>query len=313
MRRVFEMIRRIAPHDVSVCIEGESGSGKELIAAQIHRLSPRVHEALVTLNCGAIPDPLLESELFGHERGAFTGADRRRLGKFELAHRGTLFLDEVADLSPRGQVALLRAIQQREITRVGGEGPFRVDVRILAASNRDLARLVRDGRFRADLYHRLDGVTVRVPPLRERREDIPALAESILGRLEIQLDRRILGLSEGFLRKLLEAPWPGNVREMEHVLCRAAILEDGAVLEGRWFDPAAGDLESAPLEAPAPYALPALPLHGLPGPVTDRRRSAGSRRAAAEEAVRRAAGNKSRAAGALGISRKTLYVWLKRS
>jgi two-component system response regulator HydG len=312
MRRVLELVRRIAPHDVGVCIEGETGSGKELVAALIHRLSPRAHESLVTLNCGAIPDSLLESELFGHERGAFTGADRRRLGKFELAHRGTLFLDEVADLSPRAQVALLRAIQQREITRVGGEGPFRVDVRIIAASNQGLARLVREGRFRADLYHRLDAVTVRVPPLRERREDIRPIAESILARLEIQLDRRILGLSEAFREKLLACRWPGNVRDLEHVLCRAALLEDGPVLDGKWFDPAAGIDEAMP---PAPAPLPGRIPASVPGYRPERTRSGGSagasgRRAAAVEAIRGAGGNKSRAAAALGISRKTLYVWL---
>jgi two-component system response regulator HydG len=291
MRQLWNTIRRAAPYDVSVCIEGESGTGKELVAAHIHRFSPRAHESLVTLNCGAIPETLLESELFGHEKGAFTGAHRRRLGKFELAHRGTLFLDEVADLSPRGQVSLLRALQQREITRVGGEQPIRVDVRVLAASHQCLATAVREGRFRADLYYRLNQLTIRVPPLRERLEDIPALAEAIVGRLRTEVNRPLLGLSDRFHQRLRAYDWPGNVRELEHVISRAAILEDSPVLEGDSFVPAAppaSDLDSVTAR-PNPHA----------------------RRAGLVEALRRAGGNKSKAAAELGISRKTLYAWLK--
>lgn len=292
MKAVYQRVRRIAPYDVSVCLYGESGTGKELIATQLHRLSHRARHAFVTLNCGAIPESLLESELFGHERGAFTGADRRRIGKFELAHHGTLFLDEIADLSPRGQVALLRAIQQREISRVGGETPVTADVRIITASNQNLADLVRQGRFRADLFYRLSYITVTIPPLRERREDIPLLVEDLLSRLEVQLGRQLVGISARFTEKLHQHCWPGNVRELQLVIGQAALLEDGPVLEGEPFQPFA-ELD---------WSRPAVEVDPD---------SSEANRAAARQALAAARGNKSRAAKALGITRKTLYAWLK--
>lgn len=293
MRELYRRIERIAPFDVNVYIEGESGSGKELVAAQIHRLGLRRHRAFVTLNCGAIPDGLLESELFGHEKGAFTGAHRQRSGKFELAQGGTLFLDEIADLSPHGQVALLRAIQQREITRVGGDTPRPTDVRILAASNRPLAELVAQGRFRADLYYRLNGVTIALPPLRQRLEDLGLLVEHILGRLQVQFKREIIGTSSGFYSKLRAHHWPGNVRELEHVLMQAAMFEDGMLLEGHQFDP----VREVPREA-APDRDGELDARA-------------SRRMALQRALRQAKGNKSGAAKLLGVTRRTLYTWLK--
>jgi two-component system response regulator HydG len=296
MAELFQTIKRVAPFDVNVCIEGESGTGKELIATQLHRMSPRAQQAFVTLNCGAIPDSLLESELFGHEKGAFTGADRRRLGKFELAHRGTLLLDEVADLSPRGQVALLRAIQQGEINRVGGDTYIPVDVRILAASNQPLAKLVEEGRFRSDLYHRLNHLTLQAPPLRERTGDIPLLAEDILVRLRARLGRKILGLSPRFQEKLAHHRWPGNVRELQHVLMRAALLEDSPVLEGLFFTPAAAPERPKAAEDDAPQDLAAAKKNAC--------------KEAVEKALRDHNGNKSLAAQSLGISRKTLYAWL---
>ena len=293
MCELFDLIRRIAPFNVNVCIEGESGTGKELVATLIHRLSHRCHNSFVTLNCGAIPETLVESELFGHEKGAFTGAHRHRLGKFELAHRGTLFLDEIGDLSPHGQVALLRAIQQREITRIGAERPIPVDVRIVAASHQSLMRLVKQGRFRADLYYRLNNLTLLIPPLRERKKDIPILVESLLPKLAIQLNRKLIGASAQFYKKLHQHTWPGNVRELHHVVTQAALLEDRPVLEGRFFDPGAG-LD----EAPAPSV-----------------RNDGSIREAqlwaVEKALHAANGNKSRAAAALGITRNTLYAWMR--
>ena len=285
MRALFDTVRRVARYDVNVCIEGGTGTGKELVATQIHRLSPRAHEPFVTLNCGAIPETLVESELFGYERGAFTGADRRRPGKFELADRGTLFLDEVADLGPRAQVALLRVLQQREVVRVGGEKPVRVDVRVVTATHQSLPRLVADGRFRADLYYRLDQVSVRVPALADRREDIPLLAAETLARLRGRLGRELTGLTQDFLARLLAHDWPGNVRELEHVIGRAAILEDGAELVGGSFAPAA-----------------LLGANDPPDPGE-----------AAAEAVRLARGNKSAAAKSLGISRKTLYQRLRQA
>jgi transcriptional regulator with PAS, ATPase and Fis domain len=295
MHELFEAIRRVAPYDVNVCLEGETGTGKELVAAQIHRLSQRARQPFVAMNCGAIPESLLETGLFGHEEGAFTHAARRRLGKFELAHQGTLFLDEIADLSPRGQVALLRAIQQREITRVGGEQSVPVNVRILAASNRNLAPLVADGRFRADLYHRLNDITLTVPPLRDRLDDIPLLAEAILARLCIQLNRKRLTLSATFHDALSRHGWPGNVRELEHVIGRAALLEDGSMLHGKSFLPMSGKGATADGAAASLF----------------RHQPRSSRHTLARRALEEAAGNKSRAAGHLGISRKTLYQWLR--
>jgi DNA-binding NtrC family response regulator/predicted TIM-barrel enzyme len=288
MRRLFELIRRVAPTDLSVCVEGGSGSGKELVAAAIHRLSTRAHQPFVTLNCGALPDTLVESELFGHEKGAFTGADRRRLGKFELAHGGTLFLDEIADLSAHGQVALLRALQSREITRLGGDRAIPVDVRVVVASHQVLADAVAAGRFRADLYYRLNQLTLRVPPLRERVADIPLLVEHLLPRLSAQLGRQVTGASPALLHRLAQHPWPGNVRELHHVVTRTALMEDGAVIQGH----------ALALEEPRAAASKTRPD------------TAGERRQRARTAIDQAGGNKSDAARALGITRKTLYAWL---
>jgi two-component system response regulator HydG len=295
MRELFRLVRRTAASDLNVCVEGESGVGKELVATHIHRLSRRSHAALVTINCGAIPDSLLESELFGHERGAFTGADHRRLGKFELAHGGTLFLDEVGDLSPRGQVALLRAIQQREITRVGGNAAIPVDVRILSASNRPLATLVDEGRFRADLYYRLNNLTLAVPPLRDRIDDIPLLVGPILKALSLQMGRELIGLAPPFLDKMRRHRWPGNLRELQHVIAQSALLEDGPLLLGRQFVPI--QTTSASMTAAS---------------LSEAARSAhmASRRGELHRALIESGGNKSRAATLLGVSRKTLYTWL---
>ncbi|MCC7087476.1 MAG: phosphoenolpyruvate hydrolase family protein [Pirellulales bacterium] len=285
MQEMFDLVRRFAAHDVNVYLEGESGTGKELVANQLHRASHRSSRPFVTLNCGAIPEGLLESELFGHEKGAFTGADRRRLGKFELAHGGTLFLDEIADLPPHGQVALLRALQQREISRVGSESTIPVDVRIVAASNRPLAQLVEDGRFRTDLYYRLNHCAIRLPPLRDRLDDLPMLVDAILSRLQVQLNKHLLGLSKGFYQRLRHHAWPGNVRELEHTLTQAALREDQETLEGVYFVPTERGKFAA-------------------------HRSKVKSHATAIQALQDANGNKSIAAKALGISRKTLYAWL---
>jgi two-component system response regulator HydG len=294
MKRLFDLLRKVSPFDVNLYIEGESGVGKELVATQIHQLSGRSREAFVTLNCGSIPDTLLESELFGHEKGSFTGAHRRRLGKFELAHKGTLFLDEVADLSPHGQVALLRAIQQREIMRVGAESPIPVNVRIISASNRSLASLVEEGKFRADLYYRLNGFTLEVPALRERRDDIPLIVEEILARLSRMLNRRLRGITPRFRDRLIRHAWPGNVRELEHVIMQAAMLEGGPVIEGLHFAP-------RPVSRSVEQLLPKKPFEKL-GPDAKRR--------LAEETLADCGGNKSRAASTLGLTRKTFYAWL---
>lgn len=301
MRSLYQLIERAALYDLNVCIEGESGTGKELVATEIHRLSRRQHGPLVTLNCGAIPDSLLESELFGHEKGAFTGAERRRLGKFELADGGILFLDEVGDLSPRGQVALLRAIQQREVTRVGGETPIEVDCRIVCATNQPLEALVAAGRFRQDLFYRLNHLTLAVPALRDRTDDIPLLVEPILAALRIGMHREVTGLTPAFLDKLQRHSWPGNVRELQHVIHQATFLEDGPTLSGRSFRP-------IPFDPSSPTGLVGAGAAASP---SGRISARPSRLERARRALDAADGNKSRAAATLGISRKTLYQWLR--
>ena len=280
---VRELISRVAPHDVSVLITGETGTGKELVARSIHRESARRDLPFITLNCGAIPDSLVESEFFGYEKGAFTGADQRRLGKFELANHGTLFLDEVGDLNAHGQVALLRVLQQGEVFRLGGQRSFQVDVRIVAATNRDLIRAVTEGNFRADLFHRLCVFEIAIPPLRERSEDIPLLVAYTLSRLSTRVNRSVIGVTDRFMEALRRRRWNGNVRELEHVLTRATIMEDTAVLEGE-----------------------ALGHEAEGGIRADRR---GER---ARETLSACYGNKAEAARRLGVSRKTLYEWLSR-
>jgi len=293
MRALRKQISIVAPTDGRVLIYGESGTGKELVARAIHGQSRRTKLPFVEVNSAAIPEELVEAELFGNVKGAFTGAHRQRLGKFELANRGTLFLDEIADLSQHAQVALLRAIQQREITRVGGEHTIPVDARIITASHQSLPRLVRESKFRADLLFRLNHLTIYLPPLRDRKDDLEVLSQAFLSRLKLQLNRSISGLSQGFLEKLRQHSWPGNVRELEHVLRQAAILEDASLLTGRFFQPIPRPTEFVPSPPASPPRIPKT-----------------SRHRAAKEAVEAAQGNKSYAAASLGISRKTLYSWL---
>lgn len=231
LRRVRDQIERIAPTNSTVLIQGETGTGKELVARLIHRTSPRASRVFVPVNCAAMPESLIESELFGHERGAFTGADRRRLGKFELADGGTLFLDEVAELPLGSQAKLLRVLQDGCFERVGGAETIRVDVRLVAATHRDLARQVERGRFREDLFYRLNVLRVDVPPLRERREDLRLLAEHLHERTARRLARPVLALSEASLRRLMAYSWPGNVRELANAIERATLLADGPELE----------------------------------------------------------------------------------
>jgi two-component system response regulator AtoC len=229
MREVLALAARVAPFPSTVLLTGESGSGKEAVARAVHRASPRGTRAFVAVNCGAIPENLLESELFGHEKGAFTGADRAREGLFEEADGGTLFLDEVGELALPLQVKLLRVLQERTIRRVGGTGERRVDVRVLAATARDLVDEVREGRFREDLFYRINVVQVHVPPLRARPEDIPPLAEHFLQRHGPRLGVRAERLPHDLVPVLAAYPWPGNVRELENVMERALVLSGGAV------------------------------------------------------------------------------------
>jgi len=228
MQEVYKTIGRIAASDVTILLRGESGTGKELVARAIHHYSRRAGRPFVAVSSAAIPGTLLESELFGHERGAFTDAKERKLGKLELAHGGTLFLDEIGDMPPELQTKLLRALQERTIERVGGQESLRIDVRVLAATNRDLETMMREGRFREDLFYRLNVVTVTLPPLRERRRDIPLLVEHLLAKYAAELGER--GVAPEALDRLVGHDWPGNVRELENVVQRAMVMATTGVI-----------------------------------------------------------------------------------
>ena len=230
MQALYKVLGKIAPSDVTVLIVGESGTGKELVARAIHFNSPRLGKPFVALNCAAIPRELLESELFGHEKGAFTGATERKIGKFEQANGGTLFLDEIGDMPLELQAKLLRVLQEREITRTGGTATIRVDVRIIAATNQNLKKKVQDREFREDLFYRLNVVPVELPPLRQRREDLPLLVEYFLSRAREEYQTNACGVTPEGMALLQGHPWPGNVRELEHALQRAALLSPDALL-----------------------------------------------------------------------------------
>lgn len=230
LRRVLKEVETVAPTDATALIEGETGTGKELIARAIHHLSPRRERTFVKLNCSAIPLGLLESELFGHEKGAFTGAIAQRIGRLELAHGGTLFLDEVGDLPLELQPKLLRALQEKEIERLGGRRTITVDTRLIAATNRDLASMVKEGQFRSDLYYRLRVFPILIPPLRERREDIPLLVNYFVAKHARRMNRRIESVPSEVMNALIKWQWPGNVRELENFIERAVILSKGPAL-----------------------------------------------------------------------------------
>jgi len=231
MQEIFGILPDIAESNSTVLIEGESGTGKELMARAIHDLSPRKAGPMVTVNCGAIPDTLLESELFGHVAGAFTDAKRDKQGKFSIAGKGTLFLDEIGDVSPALQVRLLRVLQEKEFEPLGSNRTVKADVRIIAATNRELAAEVREERFRPDLYYRINVIRIVLPPLRDRREDIPLLAENIIERMNLVKNREIRGLAQTVLEAFLHYDWPGNIRELENVLEHAFILCAGGLIQ----------------------------------------------------------------------------------
>ena len=231
IKEILRQVELVAPTDSTVLIEGETGTGKELIARAIHNLSARRDRPLVKVNCAAISAGLVESELFGHERGAFTGAIQRRIGRFELADGGTLFLDEVGDLPPDTQVKLLRVLQEQEFERVGSSQPIRVDVRVIAATNRHLATLSKDGTFREDLFYRLSVFPLAVPPLRERKADIPTLAHFFLAKFAAKMGKAFDGFSKSSMQQLISNAWPGNVRELQNVIERAVILTKGSTVQ----------------------------------------------------------------------------------
>jgi DNA-binding NtrC family response regulator len=236
LKQVFDVIYKLAKVDTSVLIRGESGTGKELVARALHYNSHRKHGPFVAINCAAIPESLIESELFGHEKGAFTGADRRKLGKFAQADGGTLFLDEIGDISPATQVKLLRVLQERCYSLVGGNQDIKADVRIIAATHKPLEQMINENKFRADLYYRLNVLPIQLPPLRDRKEDIHDLCQYLLKKFNKSHKRRVTGISDDAMRLLMQYPWPGNIRELENSLERAFILETTDVLQLSSFD-----------------------------------------------------------------------------
>ncbi|MFO8072614.1 MAG: sigma-54 dependent transcriptional regulator [Polyangia bacterium] len=292
MRGVVEQLEKVAPTTATVLLSGESGTGKEIAARLVHRRSRRADGPFVAVNCAAISEQLVESEMLGHEKGAFTGATEQRRGRFELADGGTLFLDEIAELPAGLQAKLLRVLQERRFERVGGSRTIEVDVRLVAATNRDLEQELRAGRFREDLYHRLAVFPVRIPPLRERPADVEPLARHLLERIARQLGRPGLGLSKGALDKLRGYDWPGNVRELANALERAAILADGGEI-------GADDVVLGPGAASRQEPLPeGATLEDL-------------ERVAIERALDAVGGHRKKAAERLGIGLRTLYDKLK--
>jgi DNA-binding NtrC family response regulator len=292
MRALYDRIGRVAPTDTTVLATGETGVGKELVARGVHALSQRAKGPFVAVNCAALAEGVLESELFGHVRGAFTGAVRDRLGVFEAAHGGTLFLDEIGSTTPAVQARLLRTLQEREVTRVGSTTPVRVDVRVVAATNVDLRFLVKEGRFREDLYYRLSVFPLGVPPLRERVSDIPLLVDHALTRLGERLPQASgsLGCSPFAMRLLRQYEWPGNVRQLFAVLESASILAEGGRIEAQHLP---AEVRGAQEIAPTPRYRAVVDADG--------------ERAAIEAALSHAGGTLSRAADLLGMGRTTLW------
>jgi DNA-binding NtrC family response regulator len=290
MQAVFELARAAAKSGSTVLILGESGTGKDLLAHAVHAESERAGKPFVAVSCAALTETLLESELFGHERGAFTGAFERHQGKFEAAQGGTLFLDEIGDISPKLQLDLLRVLEERKVTRVGGTAAIPVDVRVIAATNRKLPKLVEQGTFRQDLFYRLNVIPLTIPPLRERKEDIPLLVEHLLERLSVETGKRIESVSEDAMSHLLSHDWPGNVRELRNVLERGIVLAGGSVLRPEHL----GDLGDGRPGDRKPLSLEEV----------ERRHIA--------EMLRQSGGNVSQAARVLEIDRATLYTKIRK-
>ncbi|HVP65887.1 MAG TPA: sigma-54 dependent transcriptional regulator [Anaeromyxobacteraceae bacterium] len=296
MQRIFELARRVGPTGASVVVQGESGSGKEVVGRAIHGFSARRDAAFLALNCSAIPGALMESELFGHEKGAFTGASERRPGLLELASGGTLLLDEVAEMPLELQAKLLRVLEERKVRRLGGRAEVEVDVRVLSATHQDLKEAVRRGTFREDLYFRLAVFTIDIPPLRERLEDVPLLAQRFLDRFKAETGKRVEGFSPGAMRRLQAYAWPGNVRELRNVVERATILCDGEMIRPEHLPPELEPEGTEPgsIRVPLGETLEAVEREYLLA------------------SLQRQRGNKARTAESLGISEKTLYNKLHR-
>jgi two-component system response regulator AtoC len=291
IRAALDMARKVARHPSTVLITGESGTGKELVARLVHRSSPRADKAFVAVNCGAIPEPLLESELFGHVKGAFTSADRDKTGLFEEANGGTLFLDEIGELPAALQVKLLRALQEGEVRRVGATTSQRIDARVVAATNRDLAVDVASGRFRGDLYYRVNVVTIRLPALRERSQDVPELALHFLRLYNARLGLKVESISPPAMRTLIDYAWPGNVRELENVIERALVLSAGSTIERDHL---------SDIMAPVAAAQPATDDFSV------KRQTEALERTLIRRALERTNGNRTRAAQLLDLSHRAL-------
>ena len=306
-RAVLDALRQAAPTSATVLLSGESGTGKELAARMLHELSPRASGPFVPISCAAIPETILESELFGYERGAFTGAAARREGRFERAHGGTLFLDEVGEMSPAVQVKLLRVLQDGVVERLGGTQPLTVDVRIVAATNKELMAEVRSGRFREDLFYRLNVVAVRLPPLRERREDVPLLASVFLRRLAEKNAKPVSGLTPAALLALESYPWPGNVRELEHAVERAVVLSRGEIIDVHDLPEAVARGAGEPLAEPGPAGERPLSITIAVGTPMEE-----VERVVIRETLRHTRGDKTLAAQLLGIAARTIYRKLDR-
>jgi DNA-binding NtrC family response regulator len=297
IRAVYRVIEQAAPTNASVLISGESGTGKELIAQTIHELSPRQSFPFVAINCAAIPETLLESEIFGHEKGAFTGAHDRRTGVFELAHRGTLFLDEIAEMQPATQVKLLRVLQERTFRRLGGRQEQVVDVRVIAATNVNPVEAARSGKLREDLYYRLNVFNLDLPPLRDRRDDIPLLVQTFLNEFNRSNNKSVRAVDQEAMYLLERYPWPGNIRELRNVIERATILAEGEFIEVKHLPPS--------LVSKGEESLPTLTI--APGTTVDE-----AERRLILLTLEHCRNNKTRAAEVLGISLKTLHNKLNR-
>ena len=291
IKAALDMARKVARHPSTVLITGESGTGKELVARLVHKSSPRAEKAFVAVNCGAIPEPLLESELFGHVKGAFTSADRDKIGLFEEANGGTLFLDEIGELPAALQVKLLRALQEGEVRRVGATTSQRIDARVVAATNRDLGVDVASGRFRGDLYYRVNVVTIRLPALRERSQDVPELALHFLRLYNARLGLKVEAISPAAMRTLIDYAWPGNVRELENVIERALVLSAGPTIEREHL---------SDIIAPVSAAQPAVDDFSV------KRQTEALERTLIRRALERTNGNRTRAAQLLDLSHRAL-------
>jgi two-component system, NtrC family, response regulator AtoC len=296
MERLFEKMKLVAPTRSSVLIVGESGTGKELVANALHRASPRRNERFLAINCGAIPSDILESELFGHERGAFTGAVARKIGKFELAHRGTLFLDEISELYPELQVKLLRVLEERRVMRVGGGELIEVDFRLIAATNRDLEQEVAQGRFREDLYYRLKVVTLEIPPLRDRQADIALIARHFLEQFCAEHAKPTKTLTPEALQHLMQLPWPGNVRQLKNYVESLVIFHQGELVR----------FEDLPHEGRPATAAPPAEATTIQLPEGPPRTMEEIERQAILQTLERTGGHRARAAELLGIGLRTL-------